>query len=65
MGVSEKLAVPYLGVLIIRITLFRVLYCGPLFSETPISVFAGCWLCSVRLCLSLHESYKNRDPLGW
>ena len=27
--------VPYLGVPIIRILLFRVLYWGPLFSETP------------------------------
>ena len=27
---------PYLVVLIIRILLFRVLYEGPLFSETPI-----------------------------
>ena len=27
--------VPYLGVLIIRILLFRVPYYGPLFSETP------------------------------
>ena len=29
---------PYFGVLIIRILLFRVLYRGPLFSETPIFV---------------------------
>ena len=35
MGVSE-IRVPYFGVLIIRILLFRVLYQGPLFSETPI-----------------------------
>ena len=32
-----KIRVPYLGVLIIRILLFRVLYWGPLFSETPTS----------------------------
>ena len=31
----RKLGVPYFGVLIIRILLFRVLYWGPLFSETP------------------------------
>ena len=31
-----KIRVPFLGVLIIRILLFRVLYQGPLFSETPI-----------------------------
>ena len=31
-----KIRVPYLGVLIISILLFRVLYLGPLFSETPI-----------------------------
>ena len=30
-----KIGEPYLGVLIIRILLFRVLYWGPLFSETP------------------------------
>ena len=30
-----KIGVPYFGVLIIRILLFRVLYLGPLFSETP------------------------------
>ena len=30
-----KIRVPYFGVLIIRILLFRVLYSGPLFSETP------------------------------
>ena len=31
----RKLGVPYFGVLIIRILLFKVLYSGPLFSETP------------------------------
>ena len=31
-----KLGVPYFGVLIIRILLFRVLYQGPIFSETPV-----------------------------
>ena len=30
------MGVPYFGVLIIRILLFRVLYWGPLLSETPI-----------------------------
>ena len=35
MGVSENRGT-YLGVLIIRILLFRVLCYGPLFSETPI-----------------------------
>ena len=39
MGVSEFLGVPYFGVLILRILLFRVLYWGPLFSETPISIW--------------------------
>ena len=34
-GSFRKLGVPYFGVLIIRILLFRVLYWGPLFSETP------------------------------
>ena len=37
MGSFRKLGVPYLGVLIIRILLFGVLYEGPLFPETPIS----------------------------
>ena len=32
-----KIGVPHLGVLIVRILLFRVLYWGPLFSETPVS----------------------------
>ena len=36
LGVSEKLGVPCMGVLIIRTLLFRVLYLDPLFSETPI-----------------------------
>ena len=30
-----NIGVTYFGVLIIRILLFRVLYSGPLFSETP------------------------------
>ena len=34
-GSFRKYGVPYFGVLIIRILLFRVLYQGPLFSETP------------------------------
>ena len=33
-----KIGVPYLGVLIIRILLFGVLYEGPLCSETPRSL---------------------------
>ena len=35
-GEFPKIRVPYLGVLIIRILLFRVLDLGSLFSETPI-----------------------------
>ena len=35
MGVSENEGVPYFGVLKIKILLFRVLYLGALFSETP------------------------------
>ena len=35
MGVSENQGYLLLGVLIIRILLFKVLYLGPLFSETP------------------------------
>ena len=34
-GSFRKLGVPYFGVLVIRILLFRVLHEGPLFSETP------------------------------
>ena len=37
-GSFRKFGLPYFGVLIIRILLFRVLYYGPLFSETPIFV---------------------------
>ena len=33
---SETWGVPYFRVLTIRILLFRVLYWGPLFSETPL-----------------------------
>ena len=36
MGVSKNKGYLNLGVLIVRILLFRVLYSGPLFSETPI-----------------------------
>ena len=35
-GSFRKLRVPEFGVLQIRILLFRVLYKGPIFSETPI-----------------------------
>ena len=35
LGSFRKLGVPYLGVLIVRILLLRMLYSGPLFSETP------------------------------
>ena len=35
-GGFRKWGVPYFGVLIVRILLFRVLHQGPLFSETPI-----------------------------
>ena len=35
-GSSENRGFPYFGALIIRILLVRVLYWGPLFSETPI-----------------------------
>ena len=42
MGVSEKSGYPnFLGVLITRILLFRVLYWDPLFSETPIDSHLG------------------------
>ena len=35
MGFFRKVGVPYFDVLTVRILLFRVLYWGPLFSETP------------------------------
>ena len=38
-GSFRKLGVPYFGVLRIRILLFKVLFSGPLFSETPICTF--------------------------
>ena len=34
-GIFPKLGVPYLGVLIIRILLFRVIYLGPYFRKPP------------------------------
>ena len=40
-GGFRKFGVPYFGVLIIRILLYRVLYMGPLFSETPLLLRAG------------------------
>ena len=43
LGSFRKLGVPYFGVLMIRILLFRVLYWGPLFSETPTPGAAGYW----------------------
>ena len=36
-----KIRLPYFGVLVIRILLFRVLYQGPLVSETPKLIFAA------------------------
>ena len=38
-GSFRKLGVPCFGILIIGVLLFRVLYSGPLFSETPIYGF--------------------------
>ena len=38
LGYLIKIRVPYFGVLVIRILLFRVQNWGPLFSETPIWV---------------------------
>ena len=35
-GGFQKIGVPHLGVLTIRILLFKVAYYGPLFSETPV-----------------------------
>ena len=39
LGVSENEGVPYLGVLIIRILLFRLRHEGALYSQTPILGF--------------------------
>ena len=56
MGVSENEGYLILGVLIRRILLFRVLYSGPLFSETPVwfheaSLLGGSWV--------VREGYKS------
>ena len=40
-GSFRKLGVAYFGVLIVRILLFRVLYSGLLFSETPTCILKG------------------------
>ena len=49
-----KIRVPYLGVLIIRILLFRVLYWGPLFSETRYCMFSPE---ALQLCTALSLSF--------
>ena len=41
-GSFRRLGVPYFGFLMRRILLFRVLYYGPLLSETPMSEY-GIW----------------------
>ena len=64
-GTSQKIRVPYVGVLIIRILLFRVLYEGPLnFRKPPIRPF------EVFLLIMAHLSYgttaarqRKRKPL--
>ena len=49
-GSFRKLGVPYFGVLIIKILLFRVLYLGPLFSNshTGLGVFEGLGVAGLR-----------------
>ena len=50
-GSFRKLGVPCFGVLIIRILRFRVLYWGPLFSETPTwTLRVNYWLLGYMLC---------------
>ena len=51
MGVSENKGYVSLGVLPIRTLLFRVLYLGPLSSETPISAHRS----------RNHHNHKNMD----
>ena len=53
----RKLGVPYFGVLITRILLFRVLDLGPLFSENPILTESrkgcGCVDVPLKLCSTI------------
>ena len=53
-GGSENRGYLILGVLLIRILLFRVLYKGPLFSETPMS----------HLGLMIHEMRHRTEAEG-
>ena len=48
-----KLGIPYFGVLIMRILLFRVLYSGPLFRYSPILESRGSYLATaiMKMCL--------------
>ena len=57
MGVSETLGVTYFGVLLIRILPFRVLYWGPLFSETPI------YTTVMEFCPQNHNRMVFWDPM--
>ena len=71
MGEFPKIRVPYLGVLKIRILVFRVLYKGPLFSETPKSngcVKIACFSClqpvkspgcALGCCRQIHENQPS------
>ena len=54
-GTFRTLGVPYFGVLIIRILLSRVLYQGPLFSETP--------MCYVQKDCGLQPSALHKEIL--
>ena len=53
---------PFLGVLVIRILLFRELYWGPLFSETPRLGFTVVGFCSALGLLVLLRGLRWTAP---
>ena len=57
-GFFPKIRVPHFGVLITRILLFRVLYWGPLFSETPHMCHHASWS-------SIQKEFRSRKRPLW
>ena len=66
-GSFRKLGLPYLGIFVIRTLLFRVLYQGPLFSETPIlGVYrdaSGCKAVSVKISYGVFADASSNQGL--
>ena len=60
----HKLGVPYFGLLIIRILLFRVLYLGALFSETPILGFREFGLMGIQCRALGSTACGSRETAG-